>query len=975
MSSFPPCRFSRVSSVIKASLLLPLLILTGRASDLSRDFQNPPKEARPGVWWRFMGDVESREGITADLEAMKRAGVGKAIVSFCSNNLNPAPLGPLRVPILSKAWWEMRAFQDAEAKRLGVDLWFQECPGYQTSGGPWIKPEESMQKLVFSQVSVSDGDAKPIKLPAPAIDPKWNFYRDIAVVAFPQKEARKAGGATLLPEEVVELTSRMDKEGNLDWLPPSGRWNVVRFGHTTTGAENGPVSREGKGLECDKMSIEATRTHYRAYFGKLAAASSARKPGVLFDSWEAGHQNWTSDFREEFRKRRGYDILPWLPVMTGQLIGSEELSRRFDNDWANTIRDLVTERHFAELLRLAHEDGSRDFILQPYNGPVNFMTAGALADIPEGEFWHVRKEYGWWTLRMIASVCHINGKPVASAEAFTCSPEDFRMGLYPWSMKRDADLAFTMGINAFNISITPHNPWPRKAPGMLAGAYGIILGQGQTWNDLATSWVTYLARCSHLLRQGRFMADAVILFTPGQKGYQPPQGYSADLCNEEVILSSMTCDQGMLLLPSGMRYRVLEIPSTVSKPGTPNEFSHSLSPSGIEGRLGKKAFQHTVSLPLLRKLRDLVREGGVILGPRPVSTPGLSGYPGVEKEFQGIVEELWGSASGDAPSERALGKGKVFSGVSLAEVLAKIGQTPDVTIEGAEAASVPWIHRHLDGEELYFLSNQTEQELSLNVSFRITGLVPERWDPDSAEIAGLEGFKEEKGRTIVPLKLSPRESVFVFCRKAGKRNAAAADDQPRRGSLDLKGPWSVAFSGKRGGPEGPVTFPRLVSWSESQDPAIRHYSGIARYSTTLEVPEAMLQSGRAVINLGDVKEIARVTVNGKSFPECWKPPFRRDITGALHPGKNEIVIDVANLWANRMIADEAEPADLQWGKEGFVAGHGSKGFGLVSYPEWLAKDLPRPSQGRRSFSSWGYFHKEDPLLPSGLLGPVSLSFQ
>jgi len=940
--------------------------------ELSQEFQAPPKESRPGIWWRFMGDVESREGITADLEAMKKAGVGKTMVSFCSNSLDPEPLGSLHVPILSTQWWAIRAFQDAEAKRLGVDLWFQECPGYQTSGGPWIKPEESMQKVVFSQMIVPPGDAKPVKLPIPPVDPKWNYYRDIAVVAFPQKE----GNAALLAEEVIELTSRMDKEGNLDWMPPSGAWKVVRFGHTTTGAENGPVSREGRGLECDKMSIAATRTHYRSYFGKLAAAAPRKKPGVLFDSWEAGHQNWTSDFRAEFGKRRGYDILPWLPVMTGQLIGSEELSRRFDNDWANTIRDLVTERHFNELVRLAHEDGSRDFILQPYNGPVNFMTAGALAEIPEGEFWCGRKDYGWWTLRMIASVCHINGKPVASAEAFTCSPEDFRMGLHPWSMKRDADLAFTMGINAFNLSITPHNPWPKKAPGMLAGAYGIILGQGQTWNDLAGSWVTYLARCSHLLRQGRFVADAAILFTPGQKGYQPPQGYAADLCNEEVILSSMSCENGMLVLPRGMRYRVLEIPSTVSKPGTPNEFSHSLSPSGIEGRLGKKPFQHTVSLPLLRKLRDLVRAGGVILGPRPVSTPGLSGYPAVNKEFQGLVEELWGTDSAKTPAERAVGKGKVFSGMSLAEVLAKLGQTPDVTIEGADPASVPWIHRHLDGEELYFLSNQTDQELSLNVSFRVTGLVPERWDPDSAAISGVSGYKEEKGRTIVPLKLSPRESAFVFFRKVGGAASAVAKELPLRGTLDLKGPWSVAFSAERGGPAQEVSFPKLVSWTESQDPAIRHYSGIARYMTTIEVPEAMLQpGGRAVINLGDVKEIARVTINGKIFPECWKPPFRRDITGALHPGKNEVVIDVANLWANRMIGDEAEPADLQWGKERFIAGHGSKGFPLTVYPEWLAKDLPRPSQGRKSFSSWGYFHKEDALQPSGLLGPVTISFQ
>ena len=293
------------------------------------------------------------------------------------------------------------------------------------------------------------------------------------VLAFPFSGADKP----VKPEQVINLTDRMDASGHVKWQPKTGSWKIVRLGHTTTGVPVHPATPTGAGLECDKLSREATRIQFDSYFKKILArrpAGAKENVQLFFDSWEADNQNWTPRFREEFQKRRGYDPLPWLLVATGQLIGSEELSRRFDRDWRTTIEEMINSEHFAELARLCHENGCHEFRAQPYNGPVNFMTAGALFDIPEGEFWHVNKGYGWWTLRMIASVSHVNGKNVASAESLTASPEELRMDVDPFATKAETDLAFAMGINSFAIPHIPHNPWPKLRPGMTAGPYGML---------------------------------------------------------------------------------------------------------------------------------------------------------------------------------------------------------------------------------------------------------------------------------------------------------------------------------------------------------------------------------------------------------------------------------------------------------------------------------------------------------------------
>jgi hypothetical protein len=987
---------------------------------LLQSFQSPPKESRPTLWWRFMDDYVTREGITADLEFMQQVGLSGAVVSYCSSRTklsNPQPGLPF-VPILSKEWWDIMGFQLKEASARDLDLWFQACPGYATSGGPWITPETSMQKLVWSETACEGGKSVESVLPVPAVDKKWNFYRDIAVLAVPVSGDNEA----IRPDQVINLTDRMDASGRLQWEPKAGAWNIVRLGHTTTGVPVHPVTKAGAGLECDKLSREAARVQFDQYFKKILDQRPARDqaPGkieLFYDSWEADNQNWTAHFREEFQKRRGYDPLPWLLVATGRMIGSEEMSRRFDGDWRTTIEEMINTEHFAELARLSHENGCGAFRGQPYNGPVNFMTAGAVFDMPEGEFWHVNRNYGWWTLRMIASVSHVQGRNLASAETLTASPEDLRFDVDPFSTKAETDLAFTMGINNLAIPHIPHNPWPKLKPGMTAGPYGMLLGGGQVWADLAGSWVTYLSRCCYLLQQGTFSADVVTLFRPGQRGFTPPAGYAVDLCNEERILSAMTWDGSALCLPGGMRYQVLELVDTTQV------LAPQLSPSGIEKRLGTKPIPQNICLPLLRKVRELVLAGATVVGPRPATASGLTGYPGSDQEVARIAEELWGPASATGPVDRKVGKGRVFSRMPVAEVLARLGVQPDFSVAAgilpavesgfqpggktvsrgeapdnlnatkpsqanpggrmppstsgrmpdATGDDLPWIHRRLGDDDWYFVSNQKNQRVKVTGSFRVDGKVPEFWHADTGLVEPVRSWTRKDGRTEVGLDFDPRGSVFVRFHPGPMPSLTVKLKEPSViGSVPLSEGWKVRFAPGMGAP-AEVEFPKLVSWTERPEKGIRYYSGIAVYEREAVIPAGLLKPGcNVVLDLGAVKNLARVTVNGTVFPELWKPPFTCDITQAVKPGVNKLSVEVVNVWANRLIGDEQEPADVQWGPDQFNPAKRYKGQSLEAFPGWMIQGTPRPSPERRTFTTWNYIVKEQPLQPSGLLGPAQV---
>ena len=494
---------------------------------------------------------------------------------------------------------------------------------------------------------------------------------------------------------------------------------------------------------------------------------------------------------------------------------------------------------------------------------------------------------------------------------------------------------------------------------MSAGPYGMLLGGGQVWADLAGSWVTYLSRCCYLLQQGTFAADVVTLFRPGQRGFEPPAGYAADICNEEKIISSMTFDGEALCLPGGMRYKVLELVDTTKV------LSPALSPSGIEPRLAGKPRPQSISLPLLRKVRELVHAGATVVGPRPSCAPGLEGYPASDQEIKKLAEELWGPTSATGAIDRKVGKGRVFSGVSVADVLNRIGVQPDFKTD----EDIPWIHRRVGDEDFYFLSNQKDQASKFTASFRVDGKVPEFWHADTGEVKPARAWSNRNGRTEVELDLAPRGSVFVRFRKG---EAAKTADPTVLASIPLSNDWKVRFSPAMGAPEE-VDFPKLISWTDHPEKEIRYYSGIATYQKSVTLEQDHLAPGsKVMLDLGNVKNLARITVNGTTFPELWKPPFTCDITTAAKPGANSISIEVVNLWVNRLIGDEQEPPDIQWGAPQYNPAKLYKGQPIEALPDWLLRGTPRPSSGRRTFTTWNYIKKDQALLPSGLLGPVSI---
>lgn len=643
------------------------------APDLERGFRHPPDSAKPWVYWFVMDGNLGREGITADLEAMKRVGIGGMIFMEVDVGI---PKGPVK--FMSPPWRELFTFANQEAARLGLLMTMPASPGWTGSGGPWVKPEQSMQKLVFSQTDAVGPRRFDEALPKPPT--VAGFYRDVAVLAFPtpaddpripdilEKAVYTRGhyssesgvkalipvpatypppaaGGRIAPDSIVDLTAQLDAQGRLTWEVPAGPWTVLRFGHTSTGANTRPAPEPGLGLECDKFDTAALDAHFNDFLGKIMSdigpLTGKSLISLHIDSWEMGPQNWTARFPEEFRTRRGYDILRYLPVFTGRVVGSPEISDRFLWDLRQTILELIAENHAGHLAALAQRHGMT-LSIEPYDGtPCDDMTYGARADVPMGEFW--RDTFTtWFSCTQATSIGHTLGKNIIQAEAFT-SGDGERWLAHPGSLKTLGDWALCEGINRMVFHRYAHQPWMDRRPGMTMGPYGIHYERTQTWWEHSKAWVEYLTRSQYLLQQGQFVADVCFLkpeaspqvFRPPASATRsdPPErtGYNFDGCNAETVLAGMSVNDGRLVLPGGMSYRVLVLPDVP-----------------------------TMTPALLRKIGALVNDGATVIGPRPLRAPGLSGYPACDDEVTKLADQIWGDCDGKAVREHAYGKGRVL---------------------------------------------------------------------------------------------------------------------------------------------------------------------------------------------------------------------------------------------------------------------------------------------------------------------------
>lgn len=732
-----------------------------------------------------------------------------------------------------------------------------------------------------------------------------------------------AGAGAIPVSGVIDLTARLRPDGKLDWTPPAGDWTVLRLGWSLTGHTNNPAEPEATGLEVDKFDPAAVRRYIDRYFAMYQEATGAELgskgiQSLMTDSWEAGVQNWTPKIGEEFRKRRGYDLTPYLPVLTGRVVGSASASDRFLVDFRRTLEEMTADNHQKVLAEAAHARGMVYYTEVQGDTPraiADGMTLKARSDIPTAEYWYRNFSAGpgQYSLKAdmeeAASAAHVYGKPLAAAESLTVAALYDPWAFSPRMLKPVADEIFASGINRILYHESYHQPLVDKKPGLFLGLFGQFFNRNDTWAEDAKPWIDYLARSSQMLQEGRYVADVAYFYGEERNltelfrlgpNTDVPSGYRYDYINPEALLTLLSVRDGRLVTPSGMDYRVLYVPGHVTR----------------------------WSLPALRKLRDLIAAGAVVVAPRPVGGLGLADR---DAEVRKIADQVWGKGTAQG---RPFGKGRVYASAQLAPVLAERSVAPDFSYSGASAGSrLLTLHRRSADADIYFVSNQQDRAETLEASFRVAGKVPELWRAETGKSEPLS-YRLDGERTVAPLKLEPHEAVFVVFRRPATSPQRTAFTGQVAELRSLSGPWTVSFEAGRGAPAS-ATFDKLISWPESSDPGIRYFSGGATYAQTLDVPGDWLISGRKVqLDLGEVRELAVVSVNGKVVSTAWHAPYRVDLTGALRPGANRLEIKVVNLWPNRLIGDK------------------------------------QPGAKPVAFAPQSGYRANSPLLPSGLLGPV-----
>ena len=747
--------------------------------------------------------------------------------------------------------------------------------------------------------------------------------------------------------EVFNLTSAMKPDGSLTWNVPAGHWTILRVGYTPTGKTNHPAPPEATGLECDKLSPAGLDACWNGMMqpilDRLGPLAGKVLDHCLIDSYEVGDQNWTAHMVADFKRLRGYDPTPFLPVMTGRIIDSPEVSERFLWDMRRTVADLFAQNYYGHFTELCHEHGLQSMI-EPYEGPFESLQCGATNDIPMGEFWAGQdiNTSNNRSAKLASSIGHIYGQTVIAAESFTGVPKHAMWTDDPYSLKADGDRAFCKGINRFVFHRFAHQPWTDKFPGMTMGKYGINLDRTNTWFEMGKAWMQYLTRSQFLLQQGRSVAD--VAYFCGQsapvmdRDVVQLQGYDFDEINADVLLNRAKVVDHRLVLDDGANYAVLVLP----------ESDPEMTPQ------------------LLEKIHGFVQDGLIVMGSRPDHSPSLQDYPACDAEVHKLAADLWGDCDGKTITEHAFGSGKIVWGQPLDQVLSGLKIAPDFQAGPATpAAQINYIHRTQKNADLYFVAYSGTEAVHQDCTFRVSGKVPELWHSDTGLMEPVPAYQVKDGQTIVPLDFDPSGSIFVVFRHAdsvaGDHVVTASRQLTNGAAVPVDGSWVLDFPPHWGAPPS-VTLDHLISWPDDTDLGVKYFSGTATYVKDIDIPADLLAKGSQLsLDLGEVKNLAQVKLNGTDLGILWKPPFRVDITSAAKAGTNHLEISVVNLWPNRLIGDEQLPPDVEWSAAG----------SLVKWPQWLLDGKPSPT-GRLTFTTWHHITGKMPLLPSGLLGPVTL---
>lgn len=711
--------------------------------------------------------------------------------------------------------------------------------------------------------------------------------------------------------QVRDLTMLVNADGILDWKVPEGRWVVMRTAMLPTGTTCSPAPREGTGLETDKMSKRHIRSHFNNYIGKILERIPAEDKKtfkvIVEDSYETGGQNWTDDLIDDFKRAYGYDPVPFIPVMYGQVVGSEDLSDRFLWDLRRLVADEVSYNYVGGLSEVAHEHGLTTW-LENYGHwgfPGEFLQYGSQSDEISGEFW------SWGDLGDIENRCasscgHTYGKRLVWAESYTCGGSDFTQ--YPAMMKARGDRFYTEGINATLLHLYIQQPDDRR-PGFSAW-FGNEFNRHNTWFSQMDLFSTYMKRCTYLLQQGRYMADVAYFIgedapkMTGVRSPEIPKGYSYDYLNAEVLMKAHV-ETGELVLQSGMRYKVLVLPKI-----------------------------DTMRPELLEQLSRLVSDGLVVIGPAPQRSPSMQGYPLCDELVKALSHAMWQPEKAPLTGSVSYGKGRIYRDATLEEVFAEMHLVPDFTTADP-LLPLLFIHKTLTDGDFYFVSNQSSKVLNFDAAFRIKDCPAELWNPVTGERRRLPQYRQLTEATLIPMQLQPDESAFVVFRRTAKPASADGENFPEPMLVkEVETPWQVAFDEGRG-VHHELRADSLFDWSQSSDYRIKYFSGTATYSTQIKIGK-LPRDRQLYLDLGRVMVMAKVKVNGHDVGGVWTSPYRVNVTNVLHKGLNTIDVEVVNNWRNRLI-----------GEKGAV-----------------------PEGERYTFHTSSALNADSDLQASGLLGPV-----
>ena len=933
-------------------LALPLLALAFVAglpairaqTSLETGWQKPPMEARLRAYWWWLNGNVTKASITRDLEQMQAKGFGGAVL-FDANGAtqdgnDPVPHGPT---FFTPEWRELYKHTLREADRLGLEISLNIQSGWNL-GGPVVTAEDAAKKYAWSEMKIAGGTNVQLKLPPPKA--RDNFYRDTAVVAFrvknspghaPLKNWRQKAlqeplqpfsapdSAPLFAEisgtpgeqdadvaDVLDLTRNLSTDGMLRWDAPAGDWQVFRFGYTIGDHAYVSTSSDGwQGYAIDVYSAAAFQHYWDKIVEPLIADAGPLAGKSLkylhTDSWEVELANWTPTLRAEFQKRRGYDLRPWLPVLAGRVVNSREASDRFLFDYRQTLGDLGIDGHYRLFRDNAHKHG---LLIHPESGgphavPIDAQRCLGWDDAPMSEFWawswtHRIGDANRFFVKQPASAAHTCGHKFVFAEGFTTIGPHWQEKIWD-NLKPTFDKALCEGLNVLVWHAFVCSPDETGVPGQQYFA-GTHLNPKVTWWEKSAPFFGYIDRCQWMLQQGNFAADVLYYYGDHVPNFtqhkrtdpahcQP--GYDYDVITAEALIERATVQDGKIFLPDGIHYRVLVLPD-----------------------------RDVISLPVLKKIKELVAAGATVIGPKPAHGETLDNLASADAEVVKLADELWGGK---------VGAGRVIAGKTAREVLLADGVPPDFEAErqapsrpespaesqlAGTVPGAPWdvdfIHRTDGRTEIYFVANRTNSAATATVAFRVAGKAPELWNAVTGERKFATAYEEKGGRTFVPLDFAPCGSWFVVFREAAAAHPALAkaNSAELKPLQEISGAWTVHFDPKWGGPET-AQFDELVSWPTRSEPGIKFYSGTAVYKKTFDLPPPATghRPPAILLDLGNVRELAEVKVNGKSCGVVWCPPFRVDVTDAVKSGENKLQIEVVNFWPNRLIGDASLPKE------------------------------------------------------------------